>query len=215
MKNDFEVEQDYMVQNHLRTRGITDELVLGAFKKVQRHEFVRDGDLGEAYADHPLPIGEGQTISQPYIVALMTQALGLDGSGRILEIGTGSGYQTAIISLLAEQVFSVERMETLLVSARERLERLGCRNVAFKLGDGTLGWEENAPFDGIIVTAAAPAMPPALITQLGEGGRMVIPVGSGPSQALISIRKLGGELKQTHLCGCVFVKLIGEQGWKE
>lgn len=215
MKSDLKTEQNCMVQNHLRTRGITDKSVLAAFDNVPRHEFVRDKDLEDAYADHPLSIGEGQTISQPYIVALMTQALDLNGSEKILEIGTGSGYQTAIISLLVEQVFSVERMETLLVSARERLERFGGRNIEFKLGDGTLGWEENAPFDGIIVTAAAPDVPPALVAQLGEGGRMVIPIGSGPSQNLVLIRKLKGELEQRHLCTCVFVKLIGEQAWKE
>lgn len=204
-----------MLQNQLRARGITDESVLEAFGNVPRHEFVKDEDLGEAYADHPLSIGEGQTISQPYIVALMTQALDLGAGGRVLEIGTGSGYQTAIISVLADQVFSVERMETLLAPTRERLEKLGYQNVEFKLGDGTLGWEEHAPFDGIIVTAAAPAVPPALVAQLGEGGRMVIPIGSNSGQDLIFIRRAGGELKQKHLCRCVFVKLVGEQAWKE
>lgn len=204
-----------MVEEHLIGRGITDRSVIDAFSRVPREEFVKSGDIRQSYADRPLPIGDHQTISQPYIVALMTQALGLTGGEKVLEIGAGSGYQTAIISLLTDRVYTVERVENLLVSAEERLERLGFKNVVFKLGDGTLGWEENAPFDCIIVTAAAPDVPPALSGQLAEGGRMVIPVGSVTGQNLILVRKLGKKLERKHLCGCIFVKLIGEQGWKE
>lgn len=204
-----------MIQEHLIGRGITDRSVIDAFSRVPREEFVRAGDVDRSYADHPMPIGEDQTISQPYIVALMTQALGLTGREKVLEVGTGSGYQTAIISLLAGRVYTIERLENLLVSAEERLERLGFKNVVFRLGDGTLGWEENAPFDCIIVAAAAPDVPPALSAQLAENGRLVIPIGSAMAQELVLVRKRKKNLERQHLCGCIFVKLIGEQGWKE
>ena len=212
--NDFETRRRFMVENHLRGRGIADRKVLEVFEKVARHEFVADLDLRESYADHPLSIGEGQTISQPYIVALMTQALALTGSDRVLEIGTGSGYQTAVLSLLAGRVYTVERIESLYASAMQRLNRIGLSNIDFRLGDGTTGWEEEAPFDCIIVTAAAPEVPRSLVAQLADEGRMVIPVGTAGSQDLTLLRKKGEDLVRTHLCGCVFVKLVGREGWE-
>jgi protein-L-isoaspartate(D-aspartate) O-methyltransferase len=214
MENEFQTERRFMIENHLRARGITDQRVLSAFEEVSRHRFVADSDIRESYADHPLSIGEGQTISQPYIVGLMTQALRLKPSDRVLEIGTGSGYQTAILAHLAGRVYTVERIEDLLVSAIERLGRLGLGNIDFRLGDGTTGWEEEAPFDCIMVTAAAPEVPPSLVGQLDYGGRMVIPVGPVGSQDLTLLRKKGDDLERRHLCGCVFVKLIGREGWK-
>lgn len=210
----LETERYMMVERHLKSRGISDSGVLEAFKQVQRHEFVGDKNVLGSYADHPIPIGEGQTISQPYIVALMTEALGLTGKERVLEVGTGSGYQTAIASLLAEKIYTVERIESLFISARDRLGRLGYANIEFKLGDGTLGWGDEAPFDCVIVTAAAKDIPPALVAQIADGGRMVIPVGSNVQQELVVVRRRGDELEEERLCGCVFVKLIGEQSWK-
>ena len=213
-ESDFETRRRFMVENHLRARGIADQKVLDVFEKVARHEFVSDADLRQSYADHPLSIGDGQTISQPYIVALMTQALELSGSERVLEIGTGSGYQTAVLSMLVRQVYTVERLEGLLASAKQRLSKMGLTNIHYRLGDGSTGWEEEAPFDGIIVTAAAPEVPESLAAQLADGGRMVIPVGPVGSQDLTLFRRKGDDLMRVHLCGCVFVKLIGREGWE-
>ncbi|MFC1671621.1 protein-L-isoaspartate(D-aspartate) O-methyltransferase [Planctomycetota bacterium] len=214
IKNDFHTERRFMIENNLRTRGITDQRVLDAFEKIPRHEFVMDSDVRESYADHPLPIGEGQTISQPYIVALMTQALELTGSERVLEVGTGSGYQTAILSLLAGRVYTVERIEALLDAAVYHLGRMGLANIEFRHGDGTTGWEEEGPFDCIMVTAAAPEVPQSLVAQLADGGRMVIPVGSAAGQDLTLLSRGGDDLERRRLCGCVFVKLIGKEGWE-
>ena len=218
-----------MVERQLKARGISDELVLSAFLKVPRELFVPEGMKASAYEDHPLPIGEGQTISQPYMVALMTQELAIKDtdktlplkvSGRsipvdkVLEIGTGSGYQTAILAELADKVYSVERIPRLAEDARNRLQELGYTNIVIKGGDGTCGWEEYAPYDGIIVTAASPSIPEPLFRQLNEGGRLVIPVGGRFSQDLKLVRKVRGKEVASSICGCVFVPLLGEYGWK-
>lgn len=196
-------------------RGISDERVREAFRKVPRHEFVSKSLSKEAYADHPLPIGESQTISQPYMVALMTECLRLKGGERVLEIGTGSGYQTAILAELAKEVYSVERLQALSIRAKENLDRLGYKNIKTKVGDGTLGWEDHAPYDSILVTAGAPEVPPALIKQLNENGRLAIPVGGTFSQALTVIEKKKGKAFSEEICGCVFVPLIGIEGWRK
>ncbi len=183
-------------------------------EKVPRHLFVLPEFLPFAYDDRPLPIGLGQTISQPYIVALSTEALGLSPEDRVLEIGTGSGYQTAILAELAEEVFTVERIPELSWEAQERLRKLGYTNVRFRVGDGTKGWPEEAPFPAILVTAAAPRVPPSLLSQLAEGGRLVIPVGGRFQQDLWVVRKEGGRPIYEHLCPVSFVPLIGEEGWR-
>ena len=201
----------------LESRGIRDSKVLKAMAKIPRHLFVPPHLLGEAYADYPLSIGEGQTISQPYIVALMTQALALDESSRALEIGTGSGYQTAILAEIAKEIYSVERIPALMRKARNILEKLGYRNIKMKVGDGTLGWPEDAPYDAVIVTAASPSIPAPLLDQLKIEGRMVIPMGGAYSQELLKVTKKdkrGGYISQS-LGGCVFVKLYGKYGWQE
>ncbi|MFN3534743.1 MAG: protein-L-isoaspartate(D-aspartate) O-methyltransferase, partial [Desulfatiglandales bacterium] len=168
----------------------------------------------EAYDDHPLPIGKGQTISQPYIVALMTEALELKKEDKVLEIGTGSGYQAAILALIAKEVYTVERIKELYESAKERLDRLGFKNIFFKLFDGTLGWEDHSPFDAILVTAGAPSVPSPLLNQLKDGGRLVIPVGERHNQELIKITKKDGLQRTENLGGCRFVDLVGVHGWR-
>ena len=206
--------RERMIREQLIGRGITDKKVLEAFKKVPRHEFIPP-ELGErAYSDYPLPIGNNQTISQPYMVALMTQCLGLMGGEKVLEIGAGSGYQTAILSKIAGEVYSVERIDSLAARAKKILEDIGYKNCKIKVGDGTLGWSEYAPYDGIIVTAGAPGVPESLVAQLKDGGRLVIPIGSGYTQVLTIIEKEGASLKTTEVCGCMFVPLIGKEGWE-
>ena len=193
-----------MVDSQIRSRGIRDERVLEAMEKVPRHFFVEEGLQDQAYSDHPLPIGERQTISQPYIVALMTEALALTGTEKVLEIGTGSGYQAAVLAELADR-------------ARKILYALRYSNVLIKVGDGTQGWSEEAPFDGIIVTAGAPKVPKPLVQQLAVGGRLVIPVGDRYSQNLLRVVRLSedpGDVDEEDLGGCRFVDLIGEHGWK-
>lgn len=207
--------REHMVRTQIEARGIRDPRVLAAMRKVPRHRFVDEALIGQAYGDYPLPIGEQQTISQPYIVALMTEALELKGTERVLEIGTGSGYQAAILAECAAQVFSVERLPTLADRARRILDALGYKNIKIKVGDGTLGWPEEAPFEGIIVTAAAPAIPQPLLNQLAMHGRMVIPVGDRYSQTLMVVRKTPEGLKYDYRGGCRFVKLIGSYGWPE
>ena len=202
-----------MVQTQLRARGIADARVLAAMERVPRHAFVGDGDLYAAYEDHPLPIGDGQTISQPYMVAAMTETLELTGSERVLEVGTGSGYQTAVLAELAAQVYSVERFRALADKARERL--VGYSNVEVVVGDGTLGWPERAPFDRILVTAAAPAILDPWVEQVIEGGLIVAPVGDRWGQTLTVARKTGRGVKTEPLFGCVFVPLVGEKGFRE
>lgn len=211
----YRLARERMVETQIKARGIKDERVLKAMLKVSRHLFVDEALRDQAYGDFPLPIGEGQTISQPYIVALMTEALELKGNERVLEIGTGSGYQTAILAELALWVYTIERFPTLLERAKKVLNELGYKNISFKLDDGTLGWKEAVPFDAIIVTAASPDIPPPLVEQLAEGGRIVIPVGDEFSQTLIKGVKRGGKLHTKALEPVRFVKLVGAYGFKE
>jgi len=211
----YRLARERMVETQTKARGIKDERVLKAMLKVPRHLFVDEALRDQAYGDFPLPIGEGQTISQPYIVALMTEALELKGNERVLEIGTGSGYQTAILAELALWGYTIERFPTLLERAKKVLKELGYKNISFKLDDGTLGWKEAAPFDAIIVTAASPDIPLPLVEQLAEGGRMVIPIGDEFSQTLIKGVKKGGKLHTKALEPVRFVKLVGAYGFKE
>jgi len=215
MENDYAPARRRMVDSQLRARNINNARVLKAMVKVPRHLFVEEALRSQAYGDYPLQIGEYQTISQPYIVALMTQALKLKGGERVLELGTGSGYQAAVLAELAGQVYSIERIRSLMVKARQTLDKLGYHNILIKLGDGTSGWPEEAPFDGIIVTAGAPSVPQPLIDQLKPGGRLIIPVGSRDSQTLtvVTLTEKGPEEKR--LAGCRFVKLIGQHGWED
>jgi protein-L-isoaspartate(D-aspartate) O-methyltransferase len=211
----YEEARCAMVETQLRRRGITEARLLAAMGAVPRHEFVPPDARNRAYEDAPLPIGEGQTISQPYIVAAMTMALRLSGSERVLEIGTGCGYQAAILASLGREVFTVECRAELATSAAERLARLGYANVHVHCGDGTLGLPEFAPFDAILVAAAAPAPPAPLIAQLADGGRMVIPVGSVENQELQLIARLDDKTNIIMLEPCRFVPLVGAHGWKE
>ena len=205
-----------MVDTQIRVRGVSDQRVLKAMEKIPRHLFVDEGLIDQAYNDNPLPIESRQTISQPYIVALMSEAMALTGREKVLEIGTGSGYQTAILAELAERVFSIERIALLATGARRVLDALNDYNVAIRVGDGTYGWREESPFDAIMVTAGAPRIPRLLIEQLTVGGRLVVPVGSRNSQALLKLTRMSEDpedLKQEDLGGCRFVDLIGEHGW--
>jgi protein-L-isoaspartate(D-aspartate) O-methyltransferase len=211
---DFEELRCEMVQEQIRERGILCPRVIEAMKRVPRHEFVPEEAVSGAYADQPLPIGEGQTISQPFMVAAMTEALELKGEERVLEVGTGSGYQAAVLALLAKEVHTVECIATLAAAARERLERLGYDNVQVHCDDGTLGWAEAAPYDAIVVTAAAPRIPQPLVEQLAEGGRLAIPIGPAMEQDLILIRKSHGRISSEALHHCRFVPLIGRHGWQ-
>jgi protein-L-isoaspartate(D-aspartate) O-methyltransferase len=215
MSHDYKLARERMVKNQLIPRGIADEHVLRAMGKVQRHLFVEEALVGEAYNDHPLPIGHKQTISQPYIVALMTEALELTGKEKVLEIGTGSGYQTAILAELSDKVYTVERIAPLLERSKSLLQSLGYRNVYFKAYDGTLGWEDFSPFDAIMVTAGAPNIPDPLRKQLADGGRMIIPIGNRYSQDLIKVTRRKDRFGEKNLGGCRFVDLIGEHGWKD
>jgi len=207
-RDHFQAERERMVRTQLAERGIREVRVLDAMSRVPRHEFVPETLRQEAYEDHPLPIGEGQTISQPYIVAAMLEHLALQTIDRVLEIGTGSGYVTALLSLLCAEVYSVERHAQLAALAESTLHRLGYRNMKIRVGDGSQGWPEYAPFDAILVSAATPEMPPALFAQLREGGRMVVPIGPASSQELQLIRKIGGEPAVRVLEGCRFVPLV-------
>jgi len=206
-----------MVDTQIRVRGVSDQRVLKAMQKIPRHLFVDEGLIDQAYNDNPLPIERRQTISQPYIVALMSEAMALTGREKVLEIGTGSGYQTAILAELAERVFSIERIAVLATAARRVLDVLKDYNVAIRVGDGTYGWREESPFEAIMVTAGAPRIPRLLIEQLAVGGRLVVPVGSRNSQALLKLTRMSEDpedLKQEDLGGCRFVDLIGEHGWE-
>ena len=210
----FAAERGGMVEQQLRQRGISDERVLAAMAKVPRHEFVSPQNWAEAYADHPIPIAEQQTTSQPYMIAAMVQAAGIKPEDRVLEIGAGSGYQTAVLAELASQVFAVERYASLTEAARATLQRLGYRNTKVVTGDGSLGLPEAAPFDAIIVSAAAPRIPPALVEQLAVGGRLVVPVGESEQQVVQLVqRNADGTTSIRTLEGCRFVPLIGQQGF--
>jgi protein-L-isoaspartate(D-aspartate) O-methyltransferase len=210
----FLTQRRSMVESQLRARGIRDERVLAAMLRVPRHEFVSEEHREQVYEDHPIPIGEGQTISQPYIVAIMLEALALDPSDTVLEIGTGSGYQTALLAELVRQVYSVERYASLARAAQATLARLGFNNVEVLVGDGSRGLPDHAPFDAIVVSAAAPQIPPPLFEQLREGGRMVIPVGPAHAQELQLVRKHEGQPVVTSMEGCRFVPLIGSEGYR-
>jgi protein-L-isoaspartate(D-aspartate) O-methyltransferase len=209
--DDFSVLREHMLSAQLRARGIYDERVLAAMGRVPRHEFVSEELRSQAYEDHPVPIGKGQTLSQPYIVAIMLQALALEGSERVLEIGTGSGYQTALLAEMAREVFSVERIPSLAESAQAILHRLGYQNITVVTGDGSQGLAERAPFDAIIMAAAAPRVPPALFAQLREQGRMVAPIGPAYAQRLQMIEKQNGNALVTNLEKCRFVPLISDE----
>jgi len=210
---DFAIPRERMVAEQLAGRGIRDARVLRAMGKVPRHRFVDEALAGRAYGDYPLPIGERQTISQPYMVALMTEALELVGHERVLEIGTGSAYQTAILAELCSKVYSVERIKSLADRAIRTLDGLGYYNVLVRIGDGSLGWREEAPFDAILVTAGAPNIPNTLVEQLGPKGRLVVPVGDAYNQVLRRGTREEDGVHWVDLGGCVFVKLIGDQGW--
>ena len=210
---DLEGERRAMVLD-LKRRGVLDERVLEAMLKIPRHLFIPQSLWHLAYGDHPLPIGEGQTISQPYIVALMTEALKLEPEHRVLEIGTGSGYQTAILAELAQEVYTVERSAPLLEGAKRLLNELGYRNTHYRLGDGTKGWAEHAPYERIIASGSVPRVPPSLIAQLADPGRLVIPVGDRHIQNLVLLRRAAGEIEEEKLVPCSFLPLVGEEGWR-
>jgi len=214
-KNDLVKVRMRMVDEQIIARGIRDPRVITAMRKVPRHVFVEEALQNQAYSDHPLPIGEKQTISQPFMVALMTEAMQLKGMEKVLEIGAGSGYQTAILAEIAFKVFSIERIRSLTIQARKLLYDLGYLNVEIKFSDGTLGWVDESPFDAIIVTAGSPGIPQPLVDQLAIGGRLVIPVGDAADQELVRITKTEEGTKREDLGGCRFVKLIGQHGWEE
>ncbi|MES2176467.1 MAG: protein-L-isoaspartate(D-aspartate) O-methyltransferase [Gemmatimonadota bacterium] len=199
----------------LREKGVRDLAVLRAFDMTPRHAFVPTGVRHRAYEDAPLPIGSGQTISQPSIHARYLELLGLKGSERVLEIGTGSGYQTVLLSHLVAQVFTIERIAALYTSARDAINRAGATNVSMLLGDGTVGWREYAPYDAILVSAGGPSVPPALVDQLADGGRMIVPVGSKEEQTLVMVTKQGGKVTERNVAPVRFVPLFGTQGWEQ
>jgi protein-L-isoaspartate(D-aspartate) O-methyltransferase len=207
----FEIEREEMV-SLIRSRGVADPRVLAALQKVERHRFVPEPFTGRSYDDSALPLRDGQTISQPYTVAVMTEALALKEGGKVLEIGTGSGYQAAVLAAMGARVFSIERNLALLSGARRILDQLGYR-VATRGGDGTIGWSEQAPYDGIVVTAGAPSVPDALLRQLADGGKMVIPVGDLEIQRLVVVSRSGEQFERRELDGFKFVPLIGKMGW--
>jgi protein-L-isoaspartate(D-aspartate) O-methyltransferase len=210
----YDRQREEMVRRQIQARGVTDLKVLEAMRKVPRHLFVSEALRDQAYGDFPLPIGEQQTISQPYIVAEMTQALQPGKEDRILEIGTGSGYQAAVLAEIVFRVYTIEKIHSLYLSTRKLFDKLRYHNIVTKYSDGTSGWSDESPFDGIIVTAGAPRIPKPLVNQLAVGGRMVIPVGDRYSQELIKLYKDEHGIHKTSLGGCRFVKLVGEYGWK-
>ena len=212
---DYRLARERMVKNQLIPRGIKDPRVLDAMGRVPRDRFVEEALVNEAYNDHPLPIGHNQTISQPYIVALMTEALKLTGTEMTLEIGTGSGYQTATLAELSKRVCTIERVRPLMVKARTVLAELGYNNILFKAFDGTLGWKEYEPYDAIIITAGAPKIPQPLLDQLADGGRLIVPVGNRSSQELIKATRKKGNIIQENMGGCRFVDLVGVHGWRD
>jgi len=214
MTYDYHLNRERMVKNQFIPRGIKDKDVLRVMRKVPRHLFIDKDLIEEAYDDHPLPIGHKQTISQPYIVALMTEALTLTGKEKTLELGTGSGYQTALLAELSRNVYTLERIRPLMEKSRSLLSELGYENIFFKVFDGTAGWKEHALYDAVIVTAGAPKIPGPLMEQMADGGRMIIPVGNKSSQELIKITRVGDDYREENLGGCRFVDLVGVHGWK-
>ena len=204
-----------MVETQIAARGVKDERVLAAMRKIPRHLFIPGEARSAAYGDYPLPIGHGQTISQPYIVAMMTSLLQISAEDRVLEIGTGSGYQAAILGTLANEVISIERIAEVARLAQENLSAVGITNVRVIVGDGTRGYPERAPYEGVLITAATPSVPPPLIDQLAEGGRLVAPVGSRDLQELIRLTRRGNDLIREFFGGVVFVPLLGEHGWEQ
>jgi protein-L-isoaspartate(D-aspartate) O-methyltransferase len=202
-----------MVEEQLVRRGIGDERVIAAMRRVPRHLFVEEALRDRAYGDHPLPIGEHQTISQPYIVGLMTSLLALEGGEKVLEVGTGSGYQTAVLAALARRVCSIERLPAMAARARAVIEGLGITNVWIRVGNGALGWPDEAPFDRILVAAGGPAVPPPLFQQLAPGGRMVVPIGDAANQTLTLVENVDGQMRLTPHGDCSFVKLVGKYAW--
>jgi protein-L-isoaspartate(D-aspartate) O-methyltransferase len=209
----FERERARMVTEQLARRGIRDERVLDAMRRVPRHHFVEEVFRERAYGDHPLPIGQEQTISQPYIVALMSSLLELTGREKVLEVGTGSGYQTAVLAELARRVCSIERIPALAARARAALEALGYANAWVRVGNGALGWPDEAPFDRILVAAAGPSLPPPLFEQLADGGRMVLPLGGPSGQTLTLVENAGGQMRSRPCGECHFVPLVGKYAW--
>ena len=209
----FESLRRRMVEEQLAGQGIRDERVLAAFRQIPRHLFVPEEKREQAYENHPVAIGQGQTISQPYMVACMTEALALRGGEKVLEVGSGSGYQTAVLKALNADVYTVERLPELSERARENVERAGFGGVHYRVGDGSRGWSEEAPFDRVIVTAGAPTMPVSLVEQLKDGGSMVIPVGGEETQDLLLVRRGEGRVTRERICSCIFVKLLGDEGW--
>ena len=211
----FKRQREEMVRSQLLARGIRDMAVLAAMGRVPRHRFVSEALMDQAYGDFPLPIGDQQTISQPYIVAQMTQALDLQPSDRVLEIGTGSGYQAAILANIVAKVYTVERIYNLYQRCRKLFDSLRCHNIVMRYSDGTTGWSDESPFDAIIVTAGSPGIPEVLVRQLARGGRMILPVGNQHAQELVKLTLTQEGLVKSRLGGCRFVKLVGEYGWKE
>jgi protein-L-isoaspartate(D-aspartate) O-methyltransferase len=213
--SDYAWARERMVQEQIIARGIADARVIAALRKIPRHLFVDAGLVNRAYDDSALPIGDKQTLSQPYMAARMSEALRLGGDEKILEIGTGSGYQTALLAEIGFNVFSVEKLRALSRKARQLLDRLGYQNIALHVGDGTIGWSEHAPYDAIIVTAGAPSPPKPLLEQLAIGGRLVIPVGDEQEQTLVRVSRTRFSYKEERLGECKFVKLLGKFGWRE
>ena len=211
---DFQRLRNVMVDTQIISRGVKDPRVIAAMRKVPRHLFMDESSRYKAYDDMALPVGEGQTISQPYMVAVMTELLGLGGDEKVLEIGTGSGYQAAVLAELSRELYTIERIQSLSDRAREVIAELGYSNIHMKVGDGTLGWPEAAPFDRILITAAAPSVPEPLVNQLSEGGILVAPVGDRFSQQLVRLLKQKGNLLKEYQTPCVFVPLVGKHGWK-
>lgn len=209
----LDAKKKSMINAQLKFRGISSIEVLKAMSKVPREEFVSREYMQVAYNDGSLPIGSGQTISQPYMVAMMTEALMLKKNDKVLEIGTGSGYQTAILQEIAAHIYSVERISILAEHARKVLDSLGYSGITIKVGDGSLGWPEQSPFDAIIVTSGSPGIPETLMTQLCDNGRMIIPVGSRNHQKIIRIKRSGDNYKKEEMLSCIFVPLIGKYGW--
>jgi protein-L-isoaspartate(D-aspartate) O-methyltransferase len=209
----FDRQRKRMVDEQLAARGVQDRRVLSAMATTPRHVFVPEALRERAYDDHPLPIGHGQTISHPYTVALMTEALELQGTERVLEIGTGSGYQTAILAKICANVFTIERIAALATRARRVLDQLSLYNVALRVGDGTIGWNAEAPFDAIIVTAGTPQVPRPLLSQLRAGGKLVVPIGEEESQALLRLRVDSSGVTEEYIGDCRFVKLLGRYGF--